>query len=130
MDYLVRFERFIERVISSKYSDRWKSLFRKGAKGWAKIDIWQAWNSDFSNIEKEDWNDNIKELVLFLKKNRIEFYMFYGIGDNKPIVIEDNIDGISKSLSENIEGIYLFDNEWALINNHNGEMLIFKVAGM
>ena len=126
MDHLERFDQFIKRVITPKYSDRWKSLFQKGIKGWAKINIWQAWNPDFSNVEKKTWNSNIKELVLFLKTNGIEFYVFYGIGDNNPVVIEDNIDGISNTLRENIEGIYLFNNEWALANNHNGEILIFK----
>ena len=125
MNYLEEFEQFIKRVISSKYSDRWRFLFRKGTKGWAKIDIYQAWVADFSNVEKRGWDSNIKELALFLKTNGVKSYIFYGMGHNEKILEENEIDAISTSLCENIEGVYLFDNGLSLINNHNGEILIF-----
>ncbi|WP_163219064.1 hypothetical protein [Bacteroides sp. 224] len=123
-NYLRQFEQFIETAISSKYKNRWKELFQKGSKGWAKIDVSQAWDPHFSCVATKAWERPVDEIVSFLQEHKITSYVFYGMGNNKYLIEEEQIDRIPDCLRNNIEGIYLLNNGWALINNHDGEILV------
>lgn len=123
-----KFQTFLEKSVSRNYLNRWRNLFVRGVKGWAKIDIWDAWNKDFTSKEVINWKRDVSQLPSFLKGKNVSSFIFLGMGHNPPLITDTlPVETISHVLKNNVEGIALTNDEnITLIMNHDGEIMIIN----
>lgn len=118
-----RFEYFVTKVVTERYTERWKSLFYGGK--WNKINPWDAWEDNFTLAKKTEWKDGLEKLISHILDYGIDEITFIGLGHNLATVEKCSVNNMIDIMKSNIEGLYITNNkDISIITNHDGEIMI------